>query len=175
MFIDGVSQTVTQHQAFGTLGNLSQPLIIGKTTYNPVTRWFNGWLDEIRILKGTAYWTSGFTAPTAEHGLGVESMTLISDTFVAETEPDDARMVILEEDVDSITLNTDLKAWVTRDDGTNWEQGTLSDLGDFDSSKRILTAEFDLSEQDSDTDMKYKLTTHNSKQLKIHASALNWK
>lgn len=28
---------------------------------------FNGWMDEVRIVKGTAVWTTNFTAPTAEY------------------------------------------------------------------------------------------------------------
>lgn len=30
----------------------------------------NGWMDEIRIVKGTAVWTANFTAPSLPYGLG---------------------------------------------------------------------------------------------------------
>lgn len=30
-------------------------------------RYFNGWIDELRISKGVARWTTGFTPPTAEY------------------------------------------------------------------------------------------------------------
>ena len=70
-------------------------------------------------------------------------------------------------------MNTDLKAWASNDDGANWHQGTLSEEGDYDSSKRILVADFDVSAQ-TDTDMVYKVTTHNNKDLKIHKTALRW-
>jgi len=177
IYIDGVQKAYKSNSDVDTFTAPLKIGISGAGTYA-----FSGWLDEIRLVKGNPFnaspnsgKTDTITVPTVEYPLSLGNIVLVSQSFVAEFEPDDARMVILEEDVDSITLNTDLKAWASRDDGTNWEQGTLSDLGDFDSSKRILTAEFDLSEQDSDTDMCYKITGHNLKILKIHASALNWK
>jgi len=103
-------------------------------------------------------------------------MTLISDSFTAEAEPDSGRIVLLEEDVDNITLNTDLKAYATRDGGSSWVEGTLADEGDYDSSKQILVANFDFTQSGvgSGTDMEYKLVTANNKDLKLHASALTW-
>ena len=34
----------------------------------------NGWLDEIRIVKGVAKWTSNFTPPTAEYPFDIVDM-----------------------------------------------------------------------------------------------------
>jgi hypothetical protein len=42
------------------------------------------------------------------------NMTLISEPVVALAVPDEAHIILFEEDVDSITLNTDLFAWVSR-------------------------------------------------------------
>ncbi|MCH7870681.1 MAG: hypothetical protein IID33_03175 [Planctomycetes bacterium] len=53
-----------------------------------------------------------FTETTA-----VKDMTLVSNAFTAVATPTDARMVMFEQDVDAVTLNTDLKAWASRDDG----------------------------------------------------------
>jgi hypothetical protein len=36
---------------------------------------FAGWLDEVRIVKGTAVWTSNFTAPSAEYAYNTASGT----------------------------------------------------------------------------------------------------
>jgi hypothetical protein len=41
------------------------PLLIG--TYNGSSGWLNGWLDEYRVSKGIARWTSNFTPPTAPY------------------------------------------------------------------------------------------------------------
>ena len=43
---------------------------------------------------------------------GFRNMTLVSNLTEASEQPDEARVVLFEEDVDSITLNTDLKAYV---------------------------------------------------------------
>lgn len=101
-------------------------------------------------------------------------MTLISEQTVAEAAPDDARIVLFEEDVDSITVNTDIKAYVSRDDGTTFTQVTLADEGDYASSKRVLTGTVDISAQPSDTDMVWKVTSHNSNNFKLHGVGLFW-
>ena len=103
-----------------------------------------------------------------------DNMTLVSEKFTADAESDDGRIVIFEEDVDAITLNTDIKAYVSRDDGTTWTQITLTDEGNYSGSKRILTGEADISAQPSGTDMVYKIESLNTKDLKIHGTALSW-
>ena len=103
-----------------------------------------------------------------------ENMILISNEVEAEETPTDGKLVILQEDVDAITINTDIKGWVSRDDGTTYTQLTLADEGDFDSTKKILVGEADISAQPSDKTMKYKITTHNNKNLKLHATGLLW-
>lgn len=45
----------------------SQTLVIGE--YNSGT--FNGWMEEIRVSKGVARWTAGFTPPTAAYSQAV--------------------------------------------------------------------------------------------------------
>lgn len=104
----------------------------------------------------------------------IQNMTLISNDTEAESEPTEARLVILEEDVDSITINTDLKAYVSLDDGSNWEQVTLSDEGDFDGSKRILVGSEELTDR-SDKTMIYKIETLNNKNCRIHGTFMGWR
>ncbi|MDD4352382.1 MAG: glycosyl hydrolase family 28-related protein [Candidatus Gracilibacteria bacterium] len=68
MFVDGVSQplTINGGYSFGTkdVGNIGAVLSIG--TYNG-TNFLNGYIDELRILKGVAQNTSNFTPPTTEY------------------------------------------------------------------------------------------------------------
>lgn len=61
-FIDGVAGT-TGDSSF----NISdtEELHIGQSTLGSQS--FNGWIDECRVSKGTAIWTSGFTPPSAEY------------------------------------------------------------------------------------------------------------
>ena len=102
------------------------------------------------------------------------NMTLISNNTEAEAEPTEGRLVILEQDVDAITINTDLKAYVSLDNGANWEQVTLTDEGDFDGSKRVLVGSKSLTDR-SDKTMVYKLITYNNKELKIHGTGMFWR
>jgi hypothetical protein len=102
------------------------------------------------------------------------NMTLISNAQVAESVPTSARIVLFEEDVDSITLNTDLKAYVSRDNGATYSQVTLVNEGYYATSKNILAGLVDISAQPSGDDIKYKIETLNNKNLKIHGTGINW-
>ena len=102
------------------------------------------------------------------------NMVLQSVTFTAVATPTNARIILFEEDVDSVTINTDLKAFVSRDGGTTFTQITLIDEGNFETSKQLLAASIDISGQPTGTSMKWKITTHNTKALKIHGIALQW-
>lgn len=68
IFINGVSQTLTQATAFGTsnLGNFTGVLTLGGTTNVN----FYGWLDEVRISNGVARWTSNFTPNSSAYTTG---------------------------------------------------------------------------------------------------------
>lgn len=66
IFIDGISQALTAITAVGTstFPNVATgTLNIGYKE----TGYVNGWMDEIRIQKGEAYWTSNFTPPSSEY------------------------------------------------------------------------------------------------------------
>ena len=59
-----------------------------------------------------------------------KDMTLQSNAFTAQADPTTARIIIDEEDVNgATTLNTDLKAYASRDGGTTFTQMTLADQG----------------------------------------------
>lgn len=65
-FIDG-TQIGTTKTLSATIFNSSSVLTIGAilSTGSPINL-MNGWLDDIRIVKGTAVWTANFTAPSRE-------------------------------------------------------------------------------------------------------------
>ncbi len=72
IFVNGVSLPLTVINPFGNIGDIAAPYVIG-TDYHygsPLEYW-NGWIDEARISKGVARWTSDFTPPTSPYSAGV--------------------------------------------------------------------------------------------------------
>jgi len=68
VFVDGVSQTMTAYTAFsGDLGDIDGPLLIGAYNHTSLQHYFNGYVDEFRVSKGIARWTTGFAVPTSEY------------------------------------------------------------------------------------------------------------
>jgi len=104
----------------------------------------------------------------------LESMTLISESAEAEIEPTTGRFLALVEPVDSITINTDIKGYISNDDGSNFDEVTLTDEGYFDSTKKILSGNVALTDR-SDKTMVQKIQTFNNKDLKVHAWGMLWK
>jgi len=107
-----------------------------------------------------------------------QNMTLISNSQTAEASPSQSRIIIFQENVDAISLNVDLKAYVTRENGTGatWEQVTLEDEGNYEGTKRVLSGivNLDVTGMGSGTHMAYKIITHNNKDLKIHGTGVFW-
>jgi hypothetical protein len=173
IYRDGVakgSQTVSESYLDFT-GNF----VIGAWDYNEGRQnYLNGYIDEFRVSKGIARWTSNFTPPTSEYPFGAENMTLLSNAQVATNVPSSARIVLFEEDVDLITPNTDLKAYISRDNGTTYSEVTLTNEGYYATSKNILAGFVDVSGQPSGDDIKYKIETLNNKNLKLHGVGINW-
>lgn len=158
--------------------NFTAPLYIGQNGDDG--SFLNGHLDEV-IVDNSNYFnaspnpglTDTITIPTSEFS-SVENMILISDTFTADSIPEEATIIIMEEDIDTIIENTDLIASISRDNGTTFSQVTLSEEGILQSGKRILSGTVDLTSQPSGQDMIYKIQTFNLKALNIHATGLLW-
>jgi len=105
-------------------------------------------------------------------------MTLVSNSTTAEAEPTKGDLVMTYTNgAGTATINTDLKGWVSRDDGTTYTQFTLADEGDTGGHTILTAHDLDISGQPSGTSMRYKITTHNqsaSKETRIQAVSLGW-
>ena len=172
-YVDGVAQVkdLANGDYSNALPDYSNPFIIGQ--YSSVF-WVNGYIDEFRVSKGIARWTSNFIPPTSAYPLA-GNMTLLSNTQVASIIPVSARIILFEEDLDVIALNTDLKAYISRDNGTTYSQVTLEDEGSYVTSAKILSGVVTISSQPSGTNIKYKIETLNDKKLKLHGTGISWK
>ena len=104
-----------------------------------------------------------------------QDMVLVMDSWEASAnDPTDAYTVLQLEPQEAYTLNTDLKAYVSMDDGSNYEQFTLNPF------REVGTSDFvrgDISGLTARTDktMRLKVTTHNTKNVKVSALSLGVK
>ena len=142
---------------------------------------FDGYVDEFRILKGRAAWTAGFDVPTSAYSTTAPAdLTLVSTvgSNTPSTAPTKGDMVMSYTDyAGTATLNTDIKGYVSRDNGTTWTQGTLASEGTSGGHKIVTFHDLDISSQPSGTSMKYKVSTHNqavAKETRIQAVSLGW-
>lgn len=130
----------------------------------------HGTITSITDGSGSA---GGCVSARIQYSAGTQNMTLVSNSSTASATPTDAIIILWEEDVDSITLNTDIKAYVSRDGGTTFTQATLAEETSL-STGRVLTGTVDISGQPSGTSMKWKIETLNNKGLKLHGVGLEW-
>ena len=111
-------------------------------------------------------------------GEAFNDMALQSNAFTAQTAPTTARIILDEyTSTGSATLNTDIKAWASRDNGTNWTQVTLVNQGTIETNHRLLSGSVDVSGQPSGTSVKYKIETLNqsvSKQTRVYGTSMAW-
>jgi hypothetical protein len=121
-------------------------------------------------------------------------MVIQSEGYEANSIPTSARIVIFEQDavlsyepevVETVTPNTDIKVYISRDGGTTFTQAT--DLkyefniyqevvwGSIYNNVNFLVGTVDLLSQPNGKEICYKITTHNNKDLLIRSVACNWK
>ena len=67
IYVDGV-QVGSDYTSSSTLLNYSGSLAIGVAYSDSPTHFLDGYLDELRISKGIARWTSDFTSPSSPYG-----------------------------------------------------------------------------------------------------------
>lgn len=124
-----------------------------------------------------AYYNAGawkYTGPNDEcfYLYDTSDIVLVSETVTATAEPTAARISAFVNPVDALTLNTDLKAYASRDGGSTWDQITLAKVADVNATVDQYAGEVTLTS--TGTSMKYKITTHNSKRAEVTAVGLAW-
>jgi hypothetical protein len=142
--------------------------------------------------SGSANYTSGIGKPVSGSGSAGNAeiymaysvagahndMALVSNAQTASEAPTTADIVIMYKNSSgTATLNTDLKVWASRDDGTNWTQGTLSNTGTIGTEIFASAHDIDISGQPSGTDVRYKITTHNqgaSMRTSLAGCSIGW-
>jgi hypothetical protein len=105
-------------------------------------------------------------------------ISLVSNSTTAESTPTKGDIVMTYTNgVGTATVNTDIKAWISRDNGTTYTQATLSSEGTTGGHTILTAHNVDISSQPSGTSMRYKIETLNqsaSKETRIQAVSLGW-
>ena len=105
-------------------------------------------------------------------------MTLVSNSTTAEAAPTKGDVVMTYTNgAGTATVNTDIKSYVSRDNGTTYTQVTLSSEGTTGGHTILTAHDVDISSQPSGTSMRYKIETLNqsvSKETRIQAVSLGW-
>ena len=110
-----------------TVNAKSIPLTIGRRGSGD--NYFKGWLDEVRI-SNVARWDADFTPPSSAYRTSTKSTvtatgTLLSTTSTADSTVSKATGVMLYDDgIGTNTIGTDLKAYFSADDGSNWTEAS---------------------------------------------------
>jgi hypothetical protein len=120
------------------------------------------YLDDIRFstvarYTGTTTYTPNATTTTSA------TMSLQSTSTTASTAPTKGDItVLIEDNLGTATINTDIKGYVSRNGGTGWDQGTLVHEGSWGTNRKVLSFhDQTFSNSASGTDMKYKIETAN--------------
>ena len=177
-FVGGTGEGLTNITTGTVINRESSAFYLGNTNgghYNGVV--CN--LDEFEFSIGIARHTSDFTPPTATWGAATyNDMTLISNATTAEAVPTKGDLVMTYTNgAGTATVGTDLKAYISRDNGSNWTEATLSYEGTTGGHSILTAHNVDISSQPSGTSMQYKIETLNqsaSKETRIQAVSLGW-
>jgi len=182
-YIDGTEITMVNGDEPGTntMPDIASVVWLGGKVSG--SGYYEGYLDEFRISKGIARYDADFT-PETRAGYGeayatYNNMTLISNaTTAVDGAPTTGDLVITYTDgVGTASVNTDLKAYISRDGSAYTSAVTLVSQGTT-GGHTILTANgVDLSGITTGTSMRWKIETLNqsvSKVTRIQAVSLGW-
>ena len=106
-------------------------------------------------------------------------MTLVSNAQTAQAQPTKGDVVLTYTNgTGTTTLDTDLIASVSRDNGTTYTPATLTLQGTTGGYNIATAHDLDISSQPAGTSMRWKVVTANqgaaTKTTRIHAVSLGW-
>lgn len=102
------------------------------------------------------------------------NMTLISTNETAYTDPGEGRLICMIEPVDAITINTDVKGYISENGGTNWEEDTLTDETVTNGTTKVFAGSVNITDRNGVT-MARKLQFFNNKNARVRAWTQYWK
>lgn len=134
-----------------------------------------------RIAVGHAAEGASLNFDNIEIGGTSGDGTFLASTFqtaaqTATSQPDTIRLVLLGQENDTQTLNTDTVFSLSRDGGTTFSNITMTQSGNYNSSGvKIYTGTVDVSSQPTGTSIVLKQTTSATKRFTLHGYSLLYK
>lgn len=186
MYLDG-NQTAYARSSYTT--TFAYDLDVGQAF---TSQYFYGYIDEVRLQRGNVYNASPNPEETDTLTMPVErppgfyympepdsNMTLISKVYTAKSNVTEAKIVIFEEDIDPIDLETDIKVYISRDGESNPDNfeavPLLVDEGFYENNKRVISGVLNnFVNSAEDNKLRFKIETLNNKNLLIHGVGLSW-
>lgn len=165
-------------QAFGITANQLSETALEAIASNFST-WFSaGTLDFAFGLQEDSEDVPAIDVIAVEYTLAQTELSLVMDSWEASAnDPDDAYCVLEVEEVGTRTMGTHYQAFVSMDDGSNYEELTLSLIKTIGSIKHIRGDKTSLTAR-TDKTMRLKVTTSSSdgsNYTKFYAAALGVK
>lgn len=130
-------------------------------------------VEELEMAAAQTAVNPIFEKVTFNHDMQAIPLDIVTNSWEASADdPDDAYCVLDIEPDDTITLNSDMKAFVSINDGANWEQITLEDepfrtIG----VHHYVRGDCHGITGRSDRTVRFRFTTYNDKGLKLRAIA----
>lgn len=135
------------------------------THYRLVITAVNGDADNYAAIEEMELLTAGSTS----------NLTVETTGLTAAAAPDAMKSWLVIEEVDSVTLNTDLTVRFSRDGGSTFTSATLAQSYALPGGKKLVeTNSANVSGQPSGTTPVMEIATANAKMVKIHSHALYW-
>lgn len=116
-------------------------------------------IDEV-LFSTASRFSSAPAVPTGPYGSSSD-ITLISNTVTIPAGATTGKIMLRHQPIDSVTLNTDLLAYVSSDGGTTWSQATLTNGVAWDGTYNTVVGTATL--PGTGTSLAYKIVTSNSK------------
>ena len=184
--LSGVLTIYKDGVAAGTVANtdsvsLTHDITIGGS--NPEGYYFDGHLKEFRVSR-VARWDANFTPPTSAYPTATATTlsatgTLISTASTADSAVSEVTGALLVKDsVGTNTLGTDLKAYFSSDNGSNWTEAASYDSSfTFDGTTKVIPlGKTTLSNTGTAVKMKVEWANQqaSSKVAQLHGWAVNY-
>jgi hypothetical protein len=180
MYVDNILQV-------STLSGVTEGLYdgstckIGRYYQNLADYYYTGVLDDLRIYSEAvipdfveAIYNDGSGTESGGGGYATTNMVLVSTNFTALSTVESTTLSFVLQTNTGVTLNTDVVAKLSFDDGSNYHSVVLSDAGAYDATKRYVIAT-STNVANPGNQLRYKLETTNMVDVFVRGAAVMYK